>query len=89
VIIHWFFIHTGTYNESGPYYGFFSGFGSDIGEVTLIALAVGGIRHLNCGHKGCWRPGRHTTKNGHKLCKKHIGWPNEALDLHPIHEDHR
>src|SRR5664280_148148 len=33
---HWAAVHTGTLNESGPYYGFWSGFGSDLGEATLI-----------------------------------------------------
>ena len=88
-MIHWFFIHTGTYNEPGPYYAFWSGFGSDIGEVTLVALFFGWLHHINCGHKGCWRPFRHTTKKGHRLCKKHIAWPDADLDLHEIHEDHQ
>jgi hypothetical protein len=26
---HWPAVHTGTVNEPGPYYGFWSGFGSD------------------------------------------------------------
>jgi hypothetical protein len=26
---HWLAVHTGTVNEPGPYYGFWSGFGSD------------------------------------------------------------
>jgi hypothetical protein len=30
---HWFQVHTGTINEPGPYYGFWSGFGSDLEEL--------------------------------------------------------
>ena len=39
---YWIEVHTGTVNESGPYYGFWSGFGSDIAEVALI----GGLIHM-------------------------------------------
>lgn len=60
---HWAAIHTGTLNESGPYYGFWSGFGSDLGEATLIATvatgAIAGYRKINCHTKGCWRIGHH------------------------------
>lgn len=33
---HWLAVHTGTVNEPGPYYGFWSGFGSDIAEFGII-----------------------------------------------------
>lgn len=85
---HWVEVHTGTVNESGPYYGFFSGFGSDIGELALVGGLVTLVRSRNCNHKGCWRYGVHTTKNGHKLCKTHISMPNAELEVHPIHDDH-
>ena len=84
--MHWFLHWTGADNGSGPIYLFWSGF---FGDVTIFAAVFAGLRHVNCGHSPCWRPYRHTTKNGHKLCKKHIGWPNESLNLHEIHEDHR
>jgi hypothetical protein len=29
---HWLAVHTGTVNEPGPYYGFWSGFGSNLTE---------------------------------------------------------
>jgi hypothetical protein len=73
-LFHWFEVHTGTVNESGPYYGFFSGFGSDLGEIALIGGIVTLFRHGNCGQKGCWRWGRHDyAMDGisHKLCRKH------------------
>lgn len=54
-IIHWLAIHTGTLNEPGGYYGFWSGFGSDIGEVALIGAVVAMYRKHNCHVKGCWR----------------------------------
>lgn len=53
-------------------YNFWSGFGSDIGEVTIIGLALGAIRHINCHAKGCWRPGKHLVDGTpFKVCAKH------------------
>ena len=70
-MIHWFFIHTGTYNESGPYYGFFSGFGSDLGEVALIGSVIALFRHRNCHVQGCWRLGKPIDGTAFLACHKH------------------
>lgn len=75
-IQHWLAVHTGTVNESGPYYGFWSGFGSDLGELTLVA-AVGtgvytGVKKANCHAKGCWRVGHYPLEGTpYHLCAKH------------------
>ena len=42
--IHWFFIHTGTYNESGPYYGFFSGCPAPHAETIVEGAAAPVVR---------------------------------------------
>src|ERR1700753_3900649 len=42
---HWMQVHLGITDEPGPYYGFFSGSGSDLGEVALI----GGLATLIAG----------------------------------------
>ena len=76
-------------NEGGPYYGFWSGFGSDIGEVTLIAGIGAVVHHHNCHNRGCWRLGKHTTGDGYKLCKKCIAKPLDDLTLHEVHSDHK
>jgi hypothetical protein len=74
---HWLALHTGTLH-GGPdlYYNFWSGFGADLGEVTLItAVALGvytGVRKVNCHTKGCWRIGHHALEGTpYILCKKH------------------
>ena len=74
---HWFADHTGTLH-GGPdiYYNFWSGFGSDLGEATLIsAVCVGvytGVRKVNCHTKGCWRIGHHPLEGTpYILCKHH------------------
>lgn len=71
---HWFEVHSGTVNESGPYYGFWSGFGSDIAEATLmgviLAPVIGVYNHHKC--TTCRRIGRHTTPDtAQKFCHHH------------------
>jgi len=75
-LFHWFEVHTGTVNESGPYYGFWSGFGSDIGEATLIVGVWAAWRHHNCHVKGCIRLGRPVDGTPYVACPRH----------HPAHE---
>lgn len=57
----WFEVHSGTVNEAGPYYGFWSGFGSDIGEYVIAGSIWHGLymhwRHINCKEPRCWRIG--------------------------------
>jgi len=74
---HWFALHTGTLH-GGPdlYYNFWSGFGSDLGEATLItAVGIGvytGVRKVNCHTKGCWRIGHHPLDGTpYILCRHH------------------
>jgi len=69
--LHWLAVHTGTVNEAGPYYGFFSGFGSDIGEVMIITGMAVGAHHANCHVKGCWRWGHPVGGLPYRLCHRH------------------
>ena len=66
---HWFLHITGADNVSGPWYGFWSGFGSDLTEFGLIAVFW---HKFNCHTKGCWRVGIHKV-NGTPfvVCRKH------------------
>jgi hypothetical protein len=73
---HWFQVHTGTVNESGPYYGFWSGFGSDLGEATIVVGIAAAWRHHNCHVKGCARIGRPVPGTPYIACPKH----------HPAHD---
>lgn len=74
ILQHWLAIHTGTLNEPGPYYGFWSGFGG-IMERLIELIVIGGIllfRH-NCHQPGCLNIGRFPDdKNqGWHYCRKH------------------
>jgi len=79
VSFHWFEVHTGTVNESGPYYGFWSGFGSDVGEATLVAGLFAAWRHHSCHVRGCARLGRQVQGTPYLACPKH----------HPAHKGSR
>jgi hypothetical protein len=73
---HWLAVHTGTINESGPYYGFWSGFGSDLAEFGILG-AIGTaiyqlVKKYNCHEPGCWRVGVHPAAGGQfLLCYRH------------------
>ncbi len=92
---HWAAVHTGTLNESGPYYGFWSGFGSDLGEATLItAVGIGvytGVRKVNCHTKGCWRISHHALEGTpYHLCRHHHpDVPTKGASHEQILEQHR
>lgn len=95
-IRHWVAIHTGVLN-GGPdkYYNFWSGFGSDLGEATLItAVGAGlytGLRKVNCHTKGCWRIGKHQLAGTpYVLCRHHHpGVPSKGASHDHILEQHR
>jgi len=55
-------------------YAFWSGFGSDLGEVAIVGSIMTVVRRHNCGVHGCWHFGRHEYEmNGikHKLCPEY------------------
>src|SRR3984885_2139734 len=93
---HWLALHTGTLH-GGPdlYYNFWSGFGSDLGEATLItAVGIGvytGVRKVNCHSKGCWRIGHHALEGTpYILCRHHHpGVPSGGATHEHILEQHR
>lgn len=68
----WFTHFFGIDNEPGPFYAFWSGFGSDIGEVVLIGGLVQIYRAHTCHDDRCWRLARHPVDGTpYKACKKH------------------
>jgi hypothetical protein len=76
VVNDWLAVHTGTDNVSGSYYGFWSGFGSDIAELGILGAIATGIYQLvkkwNCHEPGCWRIGTHPAAGGQfLLCYRH------------------
>jgi hypothetical protein len=85
-LLHWLAVHTGTVNEAGPYYGFFSGFGSDLSEIALLGGVLAMVRHRNCEVRRCWRLSRHQTAAGHRVCRRHM--PGGAPTHQDVLDDH-
>ncbi len=93
---HWLALHTGiTHGGPDVYYNFWSGFGSDLGEATLIsAVGLGvytGVRKVNCHVKGCWRIGHHPLLGTpYILCRHHHpNVPTGGASHQHILEQHR
>lgn len=98
---HWWAVHSGTCApdikmcRDQVYYNFWSGFGSDLGEATLVsAVGVGvytAVRKINCHTKGCWRIGHHPLDGTpYTLCKHHHpDVPTEGASHEHILEHHR
>ena len=56
---------------NGLGYQFWSGIGSDFGELTIFTALVLILRHHNCHVKGCRRLGHHDLAVGAPSCKAH------------------
>lgn len=74
LIWHWLLNVSGTTipTTGSKWYNFWSGFGSDLGELVIIGSLIGLYRHHNCPVKGCWRIARHPVAGTpYKTCHKH------------------
>lgn len=83
----WWFLKwiTGTSMRNGSGvnqpYNFVSGFGSDLGEITLIGLALNWYRMHKCDL--CWRLSKHDVKGTHySTCHKHTTEADHAILWH-------
>lgn len=87
-------LHDLLHPLEGLGYQFWSGIGSDFGQVTLITTLIAGIvtfwvKH-NCHEHGCLRLSWHPDEDGHPVCKKHhedhpsLGW-FRSDKTHPRH----
>jgi len=62
----------GVDNLSGPWYGFWSGAGSDIGELAIVGGLVTLVKHRTCHVHRCWRLGRHQILGTlYTVCRRH------------------
>jgi hypothetical protein len=71
---------TGVSDEAGPGYGFWSGIGSDIGQVTLIGGMLAFWHQHSCHDHRCLRLAVHPVEGTpYKTCRKH----------HPVLSTHK
>lgn len=88
LIWHWLQNITGTNIPSAgsKWYNFWSGFGSDFGEIAILGSILALYRHHNCKMKGCWRIGHHSVSGTpYVTCHKHATLDNHKK-LHKQHE---
>jgi len=79
---YWILHVMGADNLSGPWYGFWSGFGSDLGEIAIIGGLISIYRRHNCHVKGCWRIGKHPVEGTtYVVCRQH------HPDAAPTHQE--
>ena len=82
VIFHWIWWHLGLSNN-GPWYAFWSGFGSDLAEFAIVGVVY---RKVNCHDARCWRIGLHHVEGTpYTTCRKHhpvIDAPVRAAHIH-------
>jgi hypothetical protein len=91
-------VFIGATQESGPYYGFWSGFGSDLAEFGIIGVVATGVYQLvkryNCHQPGCWRVGAHPAAGGQFfLCYRHHpdyrGMKPTRSMIEELHREHK
>lgn len=82
----WLLHVLGVDNVAGRWYGFWSGFGSDLGEVAIVGGLASMVRHRNCEVHHCWRLGRHVTAAGHRVCRRHH--PEDHLTAAAVRAHH-
>lgn len=66
----WLFHYFGI-QGSGPWYAFWSGAGSDIGEVAILGGVIKLTQKRNCHTKGCWRFGVPVAGTPYLACHHH------------------
>jgi hypothetical protein len=70
----WLLAHVlGLDEPTGRWYLWWSGPGSDLGELAIVAVVY---HHLNCHEPRCWRIARHRMDG---RCRKHAKRPLEAV----------
>ncbi len=75
-MLHLLFHFLGLDNASGTAYLAWSGFGGDVGEVTVAAGLLAVYRKHNCHARWCFRLGRHGLADEssgltYRLCRRH------------------
>jgi hypothetical protein len=62
----------GIDDESGHWYAWWSGAGSDVGELAILGGIIGAWHKVNCHVKGCPRIGRHHVDGTtYVVCRHH------------------
>lgn len=91
--MNWLIHIIGIDNEAGRYYAFWSGFGSDIGEVAILGGMAAFYRRHTChvdSPRFCWRWGAHqVVGTPYRACRRHHPAVPEKVTPGHIAEAHQ
>lgn len=83
----------GITSSTGRWYAFYSGAGSDIGELALLSALVEFYRRHTChvdSPRFCWRPGTHPVEGTpYRACKRHHPAVPDRVTAGRIADAHR
>jgi hypothetical protein len=83
----WIIHILGVDDVSGRWYGFWSGFGSDLGEAGIVVALGAQVRRHNCHVHRCWRIGRHPVAGTtYVVCRRHH--PDDHLTHGQVATEH-
>lgn len=68
---HWIVQVSGARDESGAWYGLWSGFGGSIPDFLILGGLITFFRQRNCHQPRCWRLGRRHVGDGIIVCHRH------------------
>lgn len=88
-MIQWLYVHFGIAG-SGSWYGFWSGAGSDLGELAILGGMVSIYRKHTCHVQSCWRFGKHPVEGTcYTTCRKHHPDIEGEITVHHIRIAHQ
>jgi hypothetical protein len=89
--MHWFAQLLGLNSPTGHAYAWWSGAGSDLGELAIIGGLVAAYRKHTCHVHRCWRFARHRVEGTPYVCcaKHHPDVPARVTHNHIIEEARR
>lgn len=87
---HWLWVHLGLAG-TGSWYAWWSGSGSDLGEIAIIGGLITLVRKHNCHIQGCWRLQRSPVDGTpYIVCHKHHPLHDgEEITLEKVHRLHK
>jgi hypothetical protein len=69
-VLYFFGVH--WYGSTSQWYNFWSGFGSDLAEFSILAGLIAFYRKHNCHVRRCWRLQHHAVEGTpYVVCRRH------------------
>lgn len=81
-MLRWLLDVSGVADQDGRWYGFWSGVGGNLGDVTLVVGLIAYLRRHNCHVRWCPRMSKHPLHGTpYVVCRRHHpDVPEDGLD---------